>query len=172
MKVANIRLEASRSSRFLGKPNLPNGIVKNDLEHILFFRKPGGYRKPTSEMERRSFIPTDEYARWFSPVWTDVKGQHRKDHPAPYPVEIPRRLIQMFSFVGDTVVDPFGGTGSTALAALETGRNSVTVDIEAGYVDLIERRLRESKLTGIFDMHRTSSRSEPPLFDKLAVRGY
>src|SRR4029078_800232 len=82
-KVANIRLEASRSSRFLGKPNLPNGIVKNDLEHILFFRKLGGYRKPTTEMEKRSFIKTEDYARWFAPVWSDVTGQLRRDHPAP-----------------------------------------------------------------------------------------
>lgn len=142
-KVANINLEASRSSRFLGKPNLPNGVVKNDLEHILFFRKPGGYRKPTSEMERRSFIPTNDYARWFSPVWTDVTGQLRRDHPAPYPLEIPRRLIRMCSFAGDTVVDPFGGTGTTALAAIETGRNSITVDVEPSYIDLIEKRLRQ-----------------------------
>lgn len=141
LKVANIRLEASRSSRFLGKPNLPNGVVKNDVEHILFFRKPGGYRKPTLEMEQRSFIPTDDYARWFAPIWTDVTGQLRRDHPAPYPLEIPRRLIRMFSFAGDTVVDPFGGTGTTALAAIETGRNSITVEIEPRYLDLSERRL-------------------------------
>jgi modification methylase len=128
--VANIKLEASRSARYLGKPNLPNGVVKNDLEHILFFRKPGGYRKPTEEMEKRSFIPTDDYARWFAPVWTDVTGQLRRDHPAPYPLEVPRRLIRMCSFAGDTVVDPFAGTGTTALAALETGRNSVSVEIE------------------------------------------
>lgn len=140
-KVANIKLEASKSSRFLGKPNLPNGIVKNDLEHILFFRKPGGYRKPTEEMERRSRIETEEYMKFFSPVWTDVTGQLRRDHPAPYPLEVPRRLIRMFSFAGDTVVDPFGGTGTTALAALETGRNSISVEIEPTYVDLIEGRL-------------------------------
>jgi len=138
-KVANIRLEASRSSRFLGKPNLPNGIVKNDLEHILFFRKPG-YRKPTPEMERLSHIPTDEYSRLFAPVWTDVTGQLRRDHPAPYPLEIPRRLIRMFSFAGDTVLDPFGGTGTTGIAALETGRNSVSIEIEPKYVDQIEAR--------------------------------
>jgi modification methylase len=143
-KVSNIKLEASRSARFLGKPNLPNGIVKNDLEHILFFRKPGGYRKPTIEMERQSFISTDDYAKWFSPVWTDVTGQLRRDHPAPYPLEIPRRLIRMYSFVGDTVVDPFGGTGTTAVAAIEAGRNSVTVEIEPEYVRLIEGRLCES----------------------------
>lgn len=142
-KVANIKLEASKSSRFLGKPNLPNGIVKNDLEHILFFRKPGGYRKPTEEMQRRSFIPTEDYARWFSPVWTDVSGQLRRDHPAPYPLEVPRRLIRMFSFAGDTVLDPFGGTGTTGLAALEVGRNSVSVEIEPAYVNLIEKRFQD-----------------------------
>jgi DNA modification methylase len=123
-KVSNIKLEASRSARFLGKPNLPNGVVKNDIEHILFFRKSGGYRKPTDEQEKLSFISTDDYAKWFSPVWTDITGQLRTQHPAPYPLEIPRRLIRMFSFVGDTVVDTFAGTGTTALAAMETGRNS------------------------------------------------
>ena len=140
-KVSNIKLEASRSARFLGKPNLPNGIVKNDIEHILFFRKPNGYRKPTQQMERRSRIDTDEYSRLFTPVWTDVTGQVRRDHPAPFPVEIPRRLVRMFSFAGDVVVDPFGGTGTTALAALETGRNSITIEIEPTYVDLIAKRL-------------------------------
>lgn len=141
-KVANIKLEASRSSRFLGKPNLPNGIVKNDIEHILFFRK-AGYRKPTPEMERLSFIPTEEYSKLFAPVWTDVTGQLRKNHPAPYPVEIPRRLIRMFSFAGDTVLDPFGGTGTTAMAAIETGRNSCSVEIEPSYVDQMAKRLAD-----------------------------
>jgi site-specific DNA-methyltransferase (adenine-specific) len=153
-KVANIKLEASRSSRFLGKPNLPNGVVKNDIEHILFFRKPGGYRKPTAEMERRSFINTKDYAHWFSPIWTDVTGQLRRDHPAPYPVEIPRRLIQMFSFAGDVVADPFGGTGTTALAALQTGRNSITVEIEPRYIDLIASRLQSERLTAHVDIER------------------
>jgi modification methylase len=140
-KVANIALEASRSSRFLGKPNLPNGIVKNDLEHILFLRKPGGYRRPTREMEEQSRIPTDEYARLFAPIWTDVTGKLRRDHPAPYPVEIPQRLIRMFSFAGDTVLDPFAGTGTTAEAALRMGRHSVSVDIEPNYVRSIRHRL-------------------------------
>jgi site-specific DNA-methyltransferase (adenine-specific) len=157
-KVSNIKLEASRSSRFLGKPNLPNGIVKNDIEHILFFRKPGGYRNPMPEMERRSFIATDDYARWFSPIWADVTGQLRTDHPAPYPVEIPRRLIRMFSFAGDTVVDPFGGTGTTAIAALYTGRNSITVEIESSYVQLMAERLQAERLTGIVDIERLKAK--------------
>ncbi len=98
MKVSNIKLEASSSRRFLGKPNLPNGIVKNDLEHILFLRKPGGYRTPTAHQEELSRISTDDYASWFTPIWSHVTGQIRRDHPAPFPIEIPRRLIRMFSF--------------------------------------------------------------------------
>lgn len=146
LKVANMKLEASKSGRYLGKPNLPNGVIKNDLEHILFLRKPGGYRKPTEEMEKRSRIETDDYVRYFAPIWTDVTGQMRKDHPAPYPPEIPRRLIKMFSFVGDTVVDPFAGTGTTAVAALETGRNSVSVEIDPEYISATESRLAGSGL--------------------------
>jgi len=154
LKVANIKLEASRSSRFLGKPNLPNGVIKNDIEHILLLRKPGGYRSPSKEQQRLSFISTEDYAKWFSPIWTDVTGQLRKDHPAPYPLEVPRRLIRMFSFTGDTVVDPFAGTGTTAMAALETGRNSVSVEVDPRYVRLIEERFRGSKLKGKLDVRR------------------
>ena len=140
-KVGNIALEASRSARYLGKPNLPNGIVKNDIEQILFLRKPGGYRSPTDEQQQLSYIASNDYAHWFSAIWTDVTGERRTDHPAPFPVEIPRRLIRMFSFVGDTVLDPFGGTGTTAVAAAEADRHSITVDVEPSYIELAYRRL-------------------------------
>lgn len=148
LKVANLKLEASKSGRYLGKPNLPNGIVKNDLEHILFLRKPGGYRKPTAKMEKASRIETDDYIRYFAPVWSDVTGQLRRDHPAPYPPEIPRRLIRMFSFAGDTVVDPFAGTGTTAIAAMETDRNSISIEIDPSYVASMESRLLASGFPG------------------------
>lgn len=154
LKVANIRLEASRSSRFLGKPNLPNGIVKNDLEHILFLRKPGGYRKPTSHQEDLSRIDTIDYMRWFSPVWTDIPGQIRSNHPAPYPLEVPRRLIRMFSFVGDTVLDPFCGTGTTSIAAIETGRRSIAVDIDDSYVKMTRERVAEKLASRPYDHPR------------------
>jgi site-specific DNA-methyltransferase (adenine-specific) len=121
------------------------------LEHILFLRKPG-YRKPTPEMERLSHISTDDYAHWFSPVWSDVRGQMRRDHPAPYPVEIPRRLIRMFSFAGDTVLDPFGGTATTAVAALETGRNSISVEIAPQYITLMAARLQGERLSSIVEI--------------------
>lgn len=145
LKVTNIKLEASGSSRFLGLPNMPNGIVKNDIEHILFLRKPGGYRSPTERMKADSYIPTKEYMKLFSPIWGDIKGQIRRDHPAPYPVELARRIVKMFSFSGDTVLDPFAGTGTTAAAALLEGRNSISVDVEPSYVDLMIDRLATCK---------------------------
>jgi len=159
LKVANIRLEASGSSRYLGKPNLPNGIIKNDTEHIIFLRKPG-YRSPSAEMEALSLIPDEEYARLFTPIWSDIPGASLKDHPAPFPLEIPRRLIRMFSFTGDTVLDPFAGTGTTSLAAMELERSSVAYEVEPAYLPLIVKRLQKPTLTAgevIFE------RREPPV---------
>ena len=88
LKVGNIRLEASKSSRFLGKPNLPNGVIKNDFETIVMLRKPGGYRSPTPEMEAASRIENDDYFRWYVPIWSDVTGASTREHPAPFPFEI------------------------------------------------------------------------------------
>jgi len=150
LKVSNINLEASQSARYLGKPNLPNGIIKNDTEHILMLRKPGGYRKPTPWMERESVITTAEYQEWFTPIWADVTGASTKNHPAPFPVEIPRRLIRMFSFVGDLVLDPFVGTGTTMLAALKTSRNSIGVEVDTHYANLAQQRVRTA-CSDLFD---------------------
>ncbi|MHB8294884.1 MAG: DNA-methyltransferase [Acidimicrobiales bacterium] len=161
LKVANIALEASRSARFLGKPNLPNGVVKNDIEHILLLRKPGGYRKPTQEQQRGSFISTEDYSRWFAPIWSDITGQQRRNHPAPFPVEIPRRLVRMFSFVDDTILDPFVGTGTTALAAIETGRHSVSVEIDAGYVEMMQDRLSQLPLMASVEVQRVGDGAIP-----------
>jgi site-specific DNA-methyltransferase (adenine-specific) len=162
LKVANITLEASRSSRFLGKPYLPGGVIKNDRETIVMLRKPGGYRKPTAEMERQSRIGKDDYFRWFSPIWTDVTGASTRHHPAPYPLEIPRRLISMFSFVGDTVLDPFAGTGTTAEAAAITGRNSISIDIEPAYFAQATRRLR-SRQAAFLDRGPLPPSAPPPI---------
>lgn len=159
LKVANIRLEASGSSRYLGKPNLPNGVIKNDTEHIVFLRKPG-YRSPSGAMEDASFIPGPEYSQLFSTIWSDVPGASLAEHPAPYPLEIPRRLIRMFSFAGDVVLDPFGGTGTTALAAMNLARSSVTYEIESTYLPLIVRRLQKPTLsTGEVTFERRDSRA-------------
>jgi site-specific DNA-methyltransferase (adenine-specific) len=92
-------------------------------------------------MEDASFIPTDRYAEWFRPIWDDIRGASLRDHPAPFPVELASRLIRMFSFAGDVVVDPFGGTGSTAVAAIADSRSSVTYEVEEKYFGLIVKRL-------------------------------
>jgi modification methylase len=144
-KVANIKLEASKSNRYLGKPNLPGGIVKNDTEHIIFLRK-RGYRSPSGQMEELSFIPTDRYVRWFKSIWEDIPGASTRNHPAPFPLELASRLIRMFSFVGDTVVDPFCGTGTTLLAAMTWARSSVGYDIEPRYVAMTKQRLAQAPL--------------------------
>ncbi len=157
-KVANIKLEASKSSRYLGKPNLPGGVVKNDIEHIIFLRKPG-YRSPSAEMEERSFIPTRAYVELYRSIWDDIRGASLRQHPAPYPLEIASRLIRMFSFVGDTVLDPFAGTGTTALAAMQAGRFSISYEIEPKYIELIRSRLAQGNLstTPTIDFERRRS---------------
>jgi modification methylase len=149
-KVGNIRMEASRSSRFLGKPYLPNGIIKNDRETIVMLRKPG-YRKPTPEMEELSRIQKQDYFHWFTQLWMDVPGASTRFHPAPFPLEIPKRLVQMYSFVGDTVLDPFVGSGTTLEAAIQLGRNAIGVDIDASYVEMAQKRIREGyRISGFF----------------------
>lgn len=148
-KVTNIRMEASRSSRFLGKPYLPNGVIRNDRETIVMLRKPG-YRKPSPEMEELSRIPKDDYFRFFTQCWNDITGASTKTHPAPFPVEIPSRLVQMFSFVGDTVLDPFVGSGTTVQAAIQLGRNAVGLDVEPSYFELARARIRRAyRLTAL-----------------------
>src|SRR5205823_2014949 len=92
-----------------------------------------------------SMLSKDEMKSWLRSAWTDIKGESRhRGHPAPYPVALAERLIRLFSFAGDTVLDPFIGTGSTSLAALETGRNSIGVDIERKYIEIAAGRLTET----------------------------
>lgn len=141
-KRTNMTTEVAGPTYFLGKPYEPNGIIKSEIEYILLLRKPGGYRKPTEEQRRLSRIPKDDYHAWYRAVWTDIGGASSRDHPAPFPVELANRLVRMFSFVADTVLDPFGGSGTTCVAAALAGRNSVAYDIEPAYLDLAEDRLK------------------------------
>jgi site-specific DNA-methyltransferase (adenine-specific) len=131
-KISNASYEVSNGSKFLGKPYEPNAIIKNDMEFILMQRKPGGYRKPTEEQRRLSMIPKEKFDKWFQQFWT-ITGASTKEHPAPYPLELASRLVQMFSFTGDTVLDPFCGTGTTMVAAFRYGRNSIGVEIDSDY---------------------------------------
>jgi DNA modification methylase len=140
-KIGNARHEVENGSRFLGKPYEPNAIVKNDIEYILFQRKPGGYRRPSLSARLLSVIPEARHREWFQQIWS-VPGASTRSHPAPFPVGMIERLVRMFSFVGDVVVDPFLGSGTTSVAASRWGRNSIGYEIEPRYVDLAVRRLR------------------------------
>ncbi|HEY2804408.1 MAG TPA: site-specific DNA-methyltransferase [Gemmatimonadales bacterium] len=143
-KIANAAYEVERGGGgFLGKPYEPNAIIKNDIEFILMLRKPGGYRTPTDEQRLLSKLSKDEYQEWFRQIWT-LNGASTRDHPAPYPLELAYRLVRMFSFVGDVVLDPFLGTGSTTLAAMKAGRNSVGVEVDPKYFKSIGRRLQDA----------------------------
>jgi modification methylase len=144
LKISNAAFEANTSSKFLGKPYEPNAIIKNDMEFILMQRKPGGYRQPTEKQRELSKIPKDEFREWTQQTWT-LTGASTRNHPAPFPYELADRLVKMFSFFGDTVVDPFSGTGTTMLAALKNGRNSIGVEIDSEYCEAALRRLREAE---------------------------
>jgi site-specific DNA-methyltransferase (adenine-specific) len=143
-KIANGVMEVEgNGAGFYGKPYQPGAIIKNDIEYILFLRKGGEYRSPTPLQRVLSMLTREEMQSWMRSTWSDIKGESTKNgHPAPYPVRLAERLIKMFSFAGDTVLDPFAGTGSTALAALETGRNSVSNEIDPTYLGMAEDRLR------------------------------
>lgn len=139
-KISNASYEVSNGSKFLGKPYEPNAIVKNDIEFILMERKPGGYRQPTEEQRRLSVISKDKFEKWFQQFW-NLTGASTREHPAPFPLELASRLVQMFSFVSDTVLDPFCGTATTMVAALKHGRNSIGVELDDEYCKMAASRL-------------------------------
>jgi DNA modification methylase len=144
-KIANIEYEANgNGAGFLGKPYEPNGVIKNDIEFILMERKHGGYRKPSIAARTLSIISDEKHKQWFRSIWSDVTGASTCNHPAPYPEELAERLIRMFSFVGDIVLDPFMGTGTTTVAAAKCGRNSIGVEVDQHYFELAEKRIHKA----------------------------
>ncbi|WP_199731145.1 site-specific DNA-methyltransferase [Paraburkholderia sp. RAU2J] len=153
-KIANGVTEAAgNGAGFYGKPYQPGAIVKNDVEFILFMRKGGTYRTPSLLQKALSMLTKDEMQAWWQPIWTDVRGAStRNGHPAPYPVELAERLIRMFSFAGDVVLDPFAGTCSTAIAAYKSGRHSISNEIDPEYLRIgtekLQTALNRPMLTG------------------------
>lgn len=150
-KITNAALEAEgNGSPFMGNPYEPNGVIKNDIEFILMQRKSGGYRSPDAATKILSVIPEASHREWFQQIWTGVTGASTRHHPAPYPLELAIRLVRMFSFVGDTVLDPFLGTGTTTLAALSSGRNSIGYELDPDYLTYAHKRI-VTKSSGLFD---------------------
>lgn len=147
-KISNANYEVQNGTKFLGKPYEPNAIIKNDIEFILMQRKSGGYRKPTDTQRNNSRIEKKDYDEWFRQFW-NITGASTKNHPAPFPLELAYRLVRMFSFFGDTVLDPFCGTGTTMLAAMKCDRNSIGVEIDPEYCRKAAKRL-ERENRGLF----------------------
>jgi len=143
-KIANANYEAEGGSGgFLGKPYEPNAVIKNDIEFILMQRKSGGYRSPTKTERLLSIVPASLYQVWFRQIWSDIAGASTSKHPAPYPITLAERLIRMFSFVGDTVLDPFMGTATTGFAASQWGRNSVGIELDSKYFEMAKKRMAD-----------------------------
>jgi len=153
-KITNATFEtAGHGAGFLGKPYEPNAVIKNDIEYLLMQRKPGGYRRPALATRVISVIAAENHRRWFQGIWTGVTGASTRAHPAPYPLELAARLIRMFSFVGDTVLDPFMGSGTSVVAAARWGRHSIGVEIAPPYHALATQRLRQSGAPVLSTVH-------------------
>ena len=117
-----------------------NGILKIDYEFILIFKKQGSPHKTTKENKELSKMTTEEWNTYFSGHW-NFAGAKQDGHIAMFPEELPARLIKMFAFYGDTVLDPFMGSGTTALAARNRGRNSIGYEINPEFIEIAKQKL-------------------------------
>ena len=145
------------SSGFYGKPYQPGAVIKNDHEHILMLRKPGGYRTTDMVQKALSMLLRHEMDAWMRPVWSDIRGASLRDgHPAPYPTRMAERIfVRMFSFAGDTVLDPFAGSGSTALASIGCGRSSISIEIEPTYASMaLGKMMKAARSTRLWGPRR------------------
>ncbi len=164
------RKPTNSAAKFMGSGMLPtNAYVTLEHEYVLVFRN-GGTRRFGDEPRRESAYFWEERNEWFSDVWDDVGGRFQatddgtdadRERTGAFPVEIPYRLICMYSVYGDRVLDPFWGTGTTTLAAMAAGRNSVGYELDAGFVDAFDDRvetvgpLSERVVAERLDRHRS-----------------
>ena len=123
-----------------------NGILKMDYEFILLFKKLGNAPKPTQNQKEHSVLTKEEWSQYFSSHW-NFSGVKQMEHIAMFPEELPRRLIKMFSFPGETVFDPFSGSGTTSLAAKHLERNSIGYEINRNFKPIIREKLCNEQLT-------------------------
>ena len=121
-------------------PNPRNGIVKLDFEYILLFKKQGNAPKPTKEQKENASMTNEEWNTYFNGHWY-FSGAKQDKHLAMFPEELPHRLIKMFSFPGETILDPFMGSGTTALAARNLNRNSVGYEINPDFIPIIKEKI-------------------------------
>lgn len=121
-------------------PHPRNGIVKLDFEYILLFKKQGNAPKPTKDQKENSTMTNEEWNTYFNGHWY-FSGAKQDKHLAMFPEELPHRLIKMFSFPEETILDPFMGSGTTAHAARNLGRNSVGYEINPDFIPIIREKI-------------------------------
>ena len=134
----------SNSTGIGGFPYPKNGMINLDYEYILVFKKGGETKQPKKEIKEASILTKKEWMEYFTGHWR-IPGEKQKLHPAPFPIEIPYRLIKMFSFVQETVFDPFLGSGTTSCAAGKLGRNSIGIELNPKNIIISKNRLREDR---------------------------
>jgi site-specific DNA-methyltransferase (adenine-specific) len=122
-----------------------DGHITYEHEYILLFRKRGQWPRPSREQRRKSRLTKQQRSAWFRGVWR-IPPERQDEHAAVFPFEVPRRLVRIYSFFGETVLDPFLGSGTTALAAAGEGRNSVGYEISAEFEPLIRQKLSAGDL--------------------------
>lgn len=134
-------MHTSGGSNVMGSYPYPRGgIVKIDYEYILLFKKPGTYKAPSQEEKDLSKLTDEEWNTFFSSHW-NFMGERQNKHIAVFPEELPHRLIRMFSYRDDTVLDPFMGSGTTALAAIRNGRNAIGYEINSDFFKFYEDKV-------------------------------
>ncbi len=130
-------------------PYPPNGLVEIDYEFILIFKRAGAAKKVLKEVKEASKLTKEEWKEYFAGHW-HFGGARQIGHEAMFPEELPRRLIKMFTFKGDTVLDPFLGSGTTVKVALELGRNAVGYEINDNFLDIIKEKIGVKKEARLF----------------------
>jgi DNA modification methylase len=149
-------------------PFPPNGLVEIDYEFILILKKPGPGKKVAKEIKEASNLTKEEWKEYFSGHW-HFGGARQIGHEAMFPEELPRRLIRMFTFVGDTVLDPFLGSGTTVKAALELGRNAMGYEISDAFEDMIREKLGTKDAQSSFQQLHILRRDEQAVDVPLPV---
>jgi len=138
--IWNKAASASPSTAWGSWQSAANPILRDIHEYILIFSK-GDYKREKGKKENT--ITKKQFMEWTKSIWTmNAESARRIGHPAPFPEELPYRLIQLYSFKGDIVLDPFMGSGTTAVAAIKSERKFVGYDISQEYIDLAEKRLK------------------------------
>lgn len=140
--IWNKAASASPSTAWGSWMSATNPVLRDIHEYILIFSK-GDYRRESKG--KKSTITKEQFIEWTKSIWImNAESARRVGHPAPFPEELPNRLIQLYSFTDDIVLDPYMGSGTTAIAALKSDRKYVGYDISQEYIDLAKRRIAES----------------------------